>query len=127
MTVAYVSDGNVNPATGAREGMSGGASAQFRRKADGSLEPVPACAEVLIAEGEAMVSISGGGGGYGHPFERDPMRVAHDVREGWVSAERARQVYGIVLSPDGSPDLAATLACRDQMPGSRKGIGPTSE
>ncbi len=48
--------------------------------------PAPAIAEVDIAPDEAMVSISCGGGGYGHPHERDPERVAHDVREGWVKS-----------------------------------------
>ena len=35
-----------------------------------------------------------GGGGYGPPEERDRELVARDVREGKVSAERAREVYG---------------------------------
>lgn len=95
MTVAYVSDGNVNPANGTRGGLPGGRSAQYRRRADGTLEPMPACAEVEIAPEESMVSISCGGGGYGPPGERDPERVKHDVREGWVSRERAREVYGV--------------------------------
>jgi N-methylhydantoinase B len=35
-----------------------------------------------------------GGGGYGPPEERDRELVARDVREGKVSLERAREVYG---------------------------------
>jgi N-methylhydantoinase B len=35
-----------------------------------------------------------GGGGYGPPAEREPERVARDVREGKVSAARAQEVYG---------------------------------
>ncbi len=97
MTVAYVSDGNQNPASGARGGLSGGPSSQFRKTPDGTLEPVPGCAEVVIGPDEAMVSISCGGGGYGPPVERDPERVAHDVREGWVSRERAETVYAVSL------------------------------
>ena len=38
-----------------------------------------------------------GGGGYGPPSERDPERVLRDVLEGKVSAERAREVYGVVV------------------------------
>ncbi len=112
MTVAYVSDGNVNPAAGTRGGLSGACSAQFRRHADGSLEAVPACAEVLIGADQAMVSISGGGGGYGHPHERDPARVVHDVREGSVSRERAEQVYGVVLTDELTLDLQRTALAR---------------
>ncbi len=36
-----------------------------------------------------------GGGGYGPPSERDPARVREDVREGYVSPERAQEDYGV--------------------------------
>jgi N-methylhydantoinase B len=36
-----------------------------------------------------------GGGGYGPPEERDPELVRRDVREGKISAARARDVYGV--------------------------------
>lgn len=116
MTVAYVSDGNVNAAQGARGGHEGGRSAQFRRRSDGTLEPLPACAEVLIAANEAIVSVSCGGGGYGPPFARDAARVAHDVREGWVSQARAADVYGVALTDDGNVDAAGTALLREVMP-----------
>ena len=93
-------------------GLPGARSAQYRRNADGSLEPVPACAEVVIGPDETMVSISGGGGGYGHPHERDPARVVHDVREGWVSRERAASVYGVVVTKDNTLDHERTVAVR---------------
>jgi N-methylhydantoinase B len=38
-----------------------------------------------------------GGGGYGPPHAREPERVLRDVREGKVSAERARRVYGVAV------------------------------
>jgi len=115
MTVAYVSDGNVNAASGVRGGLEGACSAQFRRHADGALEPVPACAEVVIAADETMVSISCGGGGYGHPHERDPASVVHDVREGWVSRERAERVYGVALLDSGGVDADRTALLRGTM------------
>ena len=116
MTVAYVSDGNVNPAKGARGGLPGGPSAQYRRKPDGNLEPVPGCAEVTLDPAEAMVSISCGGGGYGHPHERDPARVAQDVGEGWVSRARAESVYGVALTPAGNVDSGRTAELRGLRP-----------
>lgn len=112
MTVAYVSDGNFNPARGTRGGGLGAPSSQFRKHADGSLEPVPNCAEVLIGADQAMVSYSCGGGGYGPPHEREVARVVHDVSEGWVSRERAEKVYGVVVRDDGSVDAARTAALR---------------
>jgi N-methylhydantoinase B len=48
----------------------------------------------LIREGETVSLITPGGGGYGDPARRDPVRVAEDVRDGYVSAERARHDYG---------------------------------
>jgi N-methylhydantoinase B len=54
---------------------------------------------------------SGGGGGYGDPFARDPAAVARDVAAGLVSSERARDVYGVVLT-GGEVDRAATDALR---------------
>ena len=39
-----------------------------------------------------------GGGGYGPPEERDPQLVLRDVRDGKVSLERAREVYGVAIN-----------------------------
>jgi N-methylhydantoinase B/oxoprolinase/acetone carboxylase alpha subunit len=35
--------------------------------------------------------LSGGGGGFGNPFKRDPLKVAEDVREGYVSRAAAEK------------------------------------
>ena len=55
---------------------------------------------------------SGGGGGYGDPFTRDPAAVARDVAAGLVSRERARAVYGVALDGDDA-DMAATEQLRN--------------
>jgi N-methylhydantoinase B len=52
-----------------------------------------------LEAGEVLVNNTGGGGGYGHPFEREPERVAADVRNGFVSAESAARDYGVKLDP----------------------------
>jgi N-methylhydantoinase B len=52
-----------------------------------------------------------GGGGWGPPAERDPALVLADVREGKVSAERARDVYRVVLDGD-AVDVTGTEALR---------------
>jgi N-methylhydantoinase B len=52
---------------------------------------------------------SAGGGGWGDPSERDPEAVRRDVLDELVSAEAARTVYQVVLSPDlASVDYEAT-------------------
>lgn len=54
-----------------------------------------------------------GGGGYGDPFERDPMAVLDDVRCGKVSLDRAREVYGVVINSESwSVDLRETSRLR---------------
>jgi N-methylhydantoinase B len=40
-----------------------------------------------------------GGGGCGNPLEREPERVVQDVIEGYVSLERAREDYGVIVNP----------------------------
>jgi N-methylhydantoinase B len=47
-----------------------------------------------VQPGDTISYRTCGGGGYGPPHARDPERVARDVREGKVSLERARTVYG---------------------------------
>jgi N-methylhydantoinase B len=47
--------------------------------------------------GDAVTVRAGGGGGFGPAFERDPVRVADDVREGYVSVAAAAENYGVVV------------------------------
>jgi N-methylhydantoinase B len=112
--IGYVSDGSDNPAKGVRGGLDGAPAQQFRITGNGAAERLPGCAQVHVLQGERVRSISCGGGGYGAPFERPPATVAKDVREGWVSAARARDVYGVALDDAGEVDAAATAALRDQ-------------
>ncbi len=62
--------------------------------------------------GDAFTLFSGGGGGFGAPLERDAERVAHDVRQGYVSREAARHLYGVALCDDGSLDVEETARLR---------------
>jgi len=50
--------------------------------------------------GDVVAFYSAGGGGYGDPFERDPELVRRDVIYGYVSVERAREDYGVVIDPE---------------------------
>ena len=38
-----------------------------------------------------------GGGGLGDPLQRDPMRVLNDVRNGYVTHQKAREVYRVAV------------------------------
>lgn len=52
------------------------------------------------------------GGGYGPPHERAPEKVLHDVREKWISRERARDIYLVAITDDLKVDAAATAELR---------------
>jgi N-methylhydantoinase B len=66
-----------------------------------------------LAHGDLVSLRVSGSGGYGDPRERDPELVARDVALGYVSAERARDDYGVVVdSASGAVDAAATAALR---------------
>ncbi|PXY18963.1 hydantoinase B/oxoprolinase family protein [Prauserella muralis] len=95
MDVMYGSDGAVHAAKGVRGGGAGATSAQFLRRADGELVELPPVARVTLQVGETIVSHSTGGGGYGHPRDREPDLVLHDVMDGLVTSGRARTVYGL--------------------------------
>jgi len=64
---------------------------------EASRQNLPPFAEPEIPKGEAIVSESSSGGGYGSPLERDPQLVCHRVREGWITPEFAKETYGVVI------------------------------
>src|SRR6185312_3590631 len=97
---------------GVQGGLPGGRAAQYLRGVDGQLTELDLCGSVTVQSGERLVSISTGGGGYGNPAERETGRVADDVREGLVTASRARDVYRVAVDPDGVVDEAATALLR---------------
>ena len=72
-----------------------------------------------LAEQDVVVMQSAGGGGYGDPLARDPERVRQDVAAGHVSVARARDGYGVVLTPDGRVDEDRTRARRAELAAAR--------
>lgn len=93
--VAFVSDGMLNGPKGVRGGETGGCSRQYKRNRDGTLVEVEQVNVLHLHNGETLVSITSGGGGYGKPSERDRALVRHDIAEGWITPERAKSVYGL--------------------------------
>jgi N-methylhydantoinase B/oxoprolinase/acetone carboxylase alpha subunit len=56
-------------------------------------------ASLPLAPGDRFSMVTGGGGGFGDPRERDPAALAEDVREGVVSAARAASAYRMPAAP----------------------------
>ncbi|GAA4555592.1 hydantoinase B/oxoprolinase family protein [Pseudonocardia xishanensis] len=59
-----------------------------------------------VEPGDSLERPSAGGGGFGEPLNRKPEAVRLDVVDGYVSIDRARKDYGVVIVPDSDdPDL----------------------
>jgi len=114
--IGFVSDGTVSPALGVRGGHAAAPARQYLRADSGEIVPLGTSEQIVIRRDQTMVSYSNGGGGFGDPLGRDPKRIADDVREGWISARRAVEVYGALLDANGEVDIAATAANRRQPP-----------
>ncbi len=52
-----------------------------------------------LKPGDVVIIDAAGGGGYGNPLERDIEMIERDVLEGYVSIERAKEDYGVVIDP----------------------------
>lgn len=85
------------------DGLFGGAAGQkasYMLNPDGDAVALGSKVTVQLAPGDVISYHTCGGGGYGSPLERDPALVLRDVREGKVSLERAREVYGVVIDEE---------------------------
>jgi N-methylhydantoinase B len=56
--------------------------------------------------GDLLITRTSGGAGWGDPLNRDPERVRLNVRDGFLSIQRARDVYGVVITQkeEGNPE-----------------------
>ncbi len=106
-------------------GIAGGGSGSHNAvtvERDGVVhEPSPIPGKVKsfpMFAGDVLIAEASAGGGVGDPLTRDPELVRADVEQGYVTPERARDAYGVILAGD-VVDLEATLLCRDQLAAQR--------
>jgi N-methylhydantoinase B len=84
-------------------GLAGGHDAAANRigidRADGEHVSFPSgkVAAIDLAAGDCHIVELGGGGGFGDPLQRPAVQVLTDVRGGYVTAEAAREVYGVAI------------------------------
>jgi N-methylhydantoinase B len=50
-----------------------------------------------MREGDLARLITGTGGGFGDPLERPVKEVQSDVKNGYITVEQARDLYGVEL------------------------------
>jgi N-methylhydantoinase B len=89
---------------------------------DGSRQPLPSKVDnVRVYAGDRVIFRTAGGGGWGDPLERDPMRTRNDVARKLMTETKAREDYGVVLTGAGlDVDRRATDEQRDSMKRNRK-------
>ncbi len=103
-------------------GRAGGAPGELGfarvRAADGTVRELGKIDVMELRPGEVLEIGTPCGAGFGDALERDAQRVAADVQDAYVSAEAAREYYGVVLR-DGHVDEAATRTLRAQLAAER--------
>ncbi|KMY65969.1 hydantoin utilization protein B [Desulfocarbo indianensis] len=111
--VVTFGDGDVEPAYGSHGGGEGALNTIWLRYPDGQKYQ---CTTKDLVRGVPKGTIyhqeAGGGGGFGDPKERKVEKVAWEVKNQVVSAEAAREVYGVALTPDGEVDAEETARLR---------------
>jgi N-methylhydantoinase B len=100
-----------------------------------TLEDLPGKTEYLAPKSfnipalpdDVFVLAWAGAGGYGDPLERDPEAVHRDLVNGNITADWAKQAYGVVFDQSGKLDKAATDHIRDQLRAGRLANAPKKE
>jgi len=93
-------DGDVEPAFGIAGGHGSTLNRIELRYPDG--QDYRATSKDLVRDvpaGTLYVQHAGGGGGYGPPHERPAETVRDEVRDGIISLQAAREIYGVALDP----------------------------
>jgi len=92
--ITFSLERKVTPPWGLRGGQDGAVNGVEITAPDGAVRHVRKATQHPIAAGERVRIMTGGGGGFGPPAERDAAAVRRDVREGYVTPEAARRDYG---------------------------------
>ena len=98
-------------------GKSGALNKFFYPNSDGNEASPPMVSKMVdihLEHGQRLRLETPGGGGYGNPIERDPVRISRDVSLGYVTVEAAAKYYKCSVSKDGKLDLVATDKMRKE-------------
>jgi N-methylhydantoinase B/oxoprolinase/acetone carboxylase alpha subunit len=113
-------DGQFAPPRGVNGGHNGTPGSTHLIDHNGHTTKLPNLVNMHIRKDQRIRGRDSSGGGYGDPLTRDPLRVLADVREGYESAGKARDIYGVVfvgsIDDDSlAVDAAATAARRAEL------------
>ena len=124
--VVYDCDGQRNPPFGVGGATPGAGGGTYIEEHDtGRRRFLGAEVHDTVSPNQSWVSVSTGGGGHGNPLDRPIEQVRKDVRDGLYSEERARDVYGVVLTEGFDPEIdeAATAEARRLIAGRQEDEG----
>ncbi len=100
-----------NPPWGIDGGMGGGTGrATVNPGTDRERVLKPLSDGNKLVRGDILRMETGGGGGYGHPFDRPTAKVLEDVLGGYVTREAAERLYGVILSGNAVDDVSTARA-----------------
>jgi N-methylhydantoinase B len=114
LTVFDINDGLDNPPFGHGGATAAAGGGHFIERTDGERRVLPPTSLEVLRPGDTWTAVGTGGGGWGNPLNRPIERVREDVRDGYISRGRAREVYGLVVDASLDPvvDTSATEAAR---------------
>ncbi|MDO9712145.1 hydantoinase B/oxoprolinase family protein [Paracraurococcus lichenis] len=117
--VAIRIDSVRNPPWGVAGGRNGGSGRAVVNPGTAEERLLPPLSDgTVLRRGDVLRLETGGGGGWGHPFDRPAEEVLADVLGGFVGAEAAARDYGVALA-GGQVDAARTAALRAERGGTR--------
>jgi N-methylhydantoinase B len=94
-------------------GRAGKKSVSYVMRSNGAKEPIRSKGELVLHEGDAVHTLTTGGGGYGDPLERPIESVVADFKEGRLSIAAAEREYGVAIEPvTGRIDAGRTTTLR---------------
>jgi N-methylhydantoinase B len=121
-TLTVSTDRSILKPWGVFGGGPGGNSACYLEDASGRVEKLIYSKMTRPVETGAVVTIvTPGAGGWGDPLARDPQKVLRDVTEGFISPERAKAAYGVVVERQADGRFALNAPETEKL---RKGLGP---
>ena len=117
-------DRHITQPWGILGGTPGTCSSKWLVRKDGGKEPLPSKVDnVKVRGGDRIIFITAGGGGWGDPLERDPVKVRNDVARKLATAAAARERYGVVVNgANAELDVRATSDLRENMRSTRKAL-----
>jgi N-methylhydantoinase B len=115
--VVTIGDGHRNPPYGINGGTMSPGGGVYVQHRDGTRTFSSCAGQLVLRSGETLNSVSPGGGGWGNPLHRAPELVRKNLREGLISEETARNIFGVVCKDDfrRTIDLESTERQRNEL------------